>query len=80
MAQFFDYKSLRGIYDQFAYMVVDFSKSPPRIEDAIVRQAVPQIDMSIRTFVDRIVATHVERNLFLDYFVPVNTSSPEIRS
>lgn len=63
-----DYKSLRGIYDQFAYMVVDFSKSPPTIEDSIVKSAVPNRDLSVRTFVDRMVATYIDRNLFLDYF------------
>lgn len=63
-----DYKSLRGIYDQFAYMVVDFSKSPPTIEDAIVKAAVPKTDLSVRTFVDRMIQTYIDRNLFLDYF------------
>lgn len=63
-----DYKSLRGIYDQFAYMVVDFSKSPPTIEDHIVEAAVPKTDLSVRTFVDRMIATYIERNLFLNYF------------
>jgi len=64
-----DYKSLRGIYDQFAYMVVDFSTSPPTIEDAIVKAAVPKTDLSVRTFVDRMVQTYIDRNLFLDYFL-----------
>ncbi|MFN5944966.1 MAG: hypothetical protein ACK5Q4_03645 [Phycisphaerae bacterium] len=63
-----DYKSLRGIYDQFAYMVVDFSKSPPTIDDTIVKAAVPQTDLSVRTFVDRMIQTYKDRNLFLDYF------------
>lgn len=63
-----DYKSLRGIYDQFAYMVVDFSKSPPTIEDEIVKNAVPNTDLSVRTFVNRMIQTYIDRNLFLDYF------------
>ena len=64
-----DYKSLRGIYDQFAYMVVDFTLTPPTIEDTIIKNAVPNTDLSIRTFVDRMVSTYKERNLFLDYFL-----------
>lgn len=63
-----DYKSLRGIYDQFAYMVVDFSKSPPTIDDAIWKAAVPKSDLSVRTFVNRMIQTYIDRNLFLDYF------------
>ena len=63
-----DYKSLRGIYDQFAYMVVDFTKSPPTIEDALVKAAVPKYDLSVRTFIDRMIETYKERDLFLDYF------------
>lgn len=63
-----DYKSLRGIYDQFAYMVVDFSKSPPTIEDSLVKAAVPKTDLSVKTFVPRMIETYKERNLFLDYF------------
>jgi hypothetical protein len=63
-----DYKSVRGIYDHFAYAVVDFSKKPPTIEDSIVKAAVPKADLSVRTFVDRMVATYIERNHFLDYF------------
>ncbi len=66
----FDYKSLRGIYDQFAYMVVDFTNSPPTLEDSVVRSAVPKTDLSARTFVSRMIATYIERNLFLDYFKP----------
>ena len=63
-----DYKSLRGIYDQFAYMVVDFSKSPPSIDDGLVKAAVPNTDLSVRTFVNRMIQTYMDRNLFLDYF------------
>ncbi|MFB3893171.1 MAG: hypothetical protein ACE15C_14230 [Phycisphaerae bacterium] len=63
-----DYKSLRGIYDQFAYMVVNFTASPPSIEDELVRSAVPNHDLSIGTFVDRMVKTYKDRDLFLDYF------------
>jgi len=62
------YKSLRGIFDQFAYMVVDFEQSPPLLRDDIVKAAVPETDMSIDTFVDRVVRTFNSRLLFWDVF------------
>ena len=61
-----DYKNLRGIFDQFAYMVVDFERKPPKLRDDIVRDAMPDYDMSINTFIDRIVATFNSRMLFWD--------------
>jgi hypothetical protein len=62
------YKTIRGIFDQFAYMVVDFEASPPTLHDDIVRRSVPGQDMSIETFVDRIVATFNSRMLFWEIF------------
>lgn len=62
------YKSLRGIFDEFAYLVVDFEQDPPQLHDEIVRQAVPARDMSIKTFIDRLVATFNARTLFWDVF------------
>lgn len=65
------YKDIRGIYDQFAYLVVDFDNTPlPTIRDDIVHDAVPleERDMQIGTFVDRLVATFKRRNIWLDYF------------
>lgn len=63
-----DYKNQLGIFDQFAYMVVDFEGSPPKLRDDIVRTAVPHLDMSIDTFVDRVVETFKSRLLFWDVF------------
>lgn len=63
-----DYKSIRGIYDQFAYMVVDFGANPPKIRDDLFTSALPGVDISIRTFVERMVGTFKARELFLDYF------------
>lgn len=63
-----DYKNQRGIFDQFAYMVVDFDQTPPTLRDDIVRAGVPATDMSIDTFVDRIVETTKDRMLFWDIF------------
>ncbi len=62
------YKSLRGIFDEFAYMVVDFEQAPPELYDEVVRRAVPDIDMSINTFVERLIATFNARTLFWDVF------------
>lgn len=62
------YKSLRGIFDQFAYMVVDFEQSPPKLHDDIVKAAVSDIDMSVDTFVERVVQTFNSRLLFWDVF------------
>lgn len=61
------WKSLRGIYDHFAYMVVDFTKSPPTIDEQLVSAAVPKHDLRISTFIDRMIATYKDRDLFLDY-------------
>ena len=66
-----EYKNIRGIYDQFAYIVVDFDSAPlPAIRDDIVKGAVPldERDMRISSFVDRLVATFKKRNIWLDYF------------
>ena len=65
------YKDLRGIYDQFAYMVVDFDQTPlPGVRDDIVQGAVPlsKADLQISTFVDRLITTFQERNIWLDVF------------
>lgn len=62
------YKNLRGIFDQFAYMVVDFERTPPTLHDELVRAAVPDLDMSISTFVNRIIDTFNARTLFWDIF------------
>ncbi len=63
-----DYKNIRGIYDQFAFLVVDFGKVPPKVRDDIVSSAVPAVDLRISTFVDRMIDTFRERMLFLDVF------------
>lgn len=62
------YKSIRGVYDHFAYMVVDFNTDPLQLHDEIAEAVVPDLDMSIATFVDRMIATFKKRNFFLDIF------------
>jgi len=72
------YKHLTGSYDQFAYSVVDFeylrNHSTPKsvlpiisnvLRDDIVKRAVPSLDMSILTFVPRLVETFHARNLWV---------------
>jgi hypothetical protein len=63
-----DYKTQRGRFDHFAYMVVDFDQSPPVVRDDIVQAAVPDLDMTIDTFVDRLIATFKERLILWDVF------------
>jgi hypothetical protein len=63
------YRVLSGIYDQFAYMVVDFDHSPAKLRDDLVQAAVPDVDLSIESFVDRLVATYKRRNIWLDLFI-----------
>lgn len=71
------YKDLRGIYDQFAYLVVDFDQAPlPGIRDDVVQTAVPvdKADLRIETFVERLIETFVDRNIWLDVFTPAPVS------
>jgi hypothetical protein len=63
-----DYKLLCGIYDEFAYMVVDSDSDPPQLRDDIVRSAVSNTDLRIATFVDRITTKFNARHLFVKYF------------
>lgn len=59
------YKHLTGAYDQFAYSVVDFHSSSIKLRDDIVNQAVDHLDMSILTFVPRLIKTFQKRNLWV---------------
>lgn len=59
------YKHQLGSYDHFAYSIVDFQAEEPQLHDEIVRQAVPDLDMSILSFVPRLVNTFNSRNLWV---------------
>lgn len=63
-----NYKNVRGVYDQFAYLVVDFDQVPPQIRDDVIEESVPSCDLHISTFVDRMVDTFKSRLLFMDIF------------
>ncbi len=61
-----NYKFLNGIFDQFAYMVVDFDKNPPMLCDSLIKSQVKDVDLSVTTFIDRIVNDFKSRMLFWD--------------
>ena len=63
-----DYKNIRGIYDQFAYLVVDFDQEPPALRDDLVIGAVA-VDLQASSFIDRMVTTFKSRMLFMDVFL-----------
>jgi hypothetical protein len=62
------YKDIKGVFDQFAYMVVDFDANPPILRDDLVKASVPNTDLQISTFVDRMIDTFKRRTLFIDIF------------
>ena len=61
------YRDIRGIFDQFAYMIVDFNSTPPRLCDHLFAKDI-QHDLSITTFVNRMIGTFNQRHVFLDVF------------
>jgi len=63
-----DYKSTRGVYDHFAYMVVDFNEEQPVLLDDLVTAAAPHAELRVDNFVERMIATFSERHLFLSVF------------
>lgn len=68
------YKHQLGAYDHFAYSVVDFQKEQPELVDSIVKRAVPNLDMSILSFVPRLIETFNSRNLWVqDIFEPTES-------
>lgn len=65
------YKHQLGSYDHFAYAVVEFDSSDNqttsnRLRDDMVKIAVNSVDLSVTTFVDRMVSTFQRRNVWLD--------------
>lgn len=61
------YTDIRGVFDHFAYIIVDFEKDPPSVRDDIIDELGLEHDLSIKTFVDRIVKTINDRDLFINY-------------
>lgn len=64
----YEYRTQRGRFDEFAYLVVDFDEDPPVLRDDIVQGAVSGTDMRLETFVDRVVRRFQQRLLFWDVF------------
>ena len=62
------YKQLRGIYDEFAYVLVDFDKDPIELRDDLVAGVVESADLKMTTFVDRLVERVKRRTVWLDLF------------
>lgn len=60
------YKHQTGSYDQFAYSVVDFQADSVGLRDDIVAKAVTDVDLSISTFVPRLISTFHRRNIWMD--------------
>ncbi len=61
------YDKLRGIYDEFGYMVVDFDHEPPTLRDDLIAHTT-DLDLRVGTFVNRMIATFNDRMLFWDVF------------
>ena len=61
------YKDIRGVFDQFAYMIVDFAGNPPTLRDDLLSPVIDH-DLKISSFVDRMIQTFKRRHLFLDIF------------
>lgn len=63
--------NIRNRFDEFAYMIVDYNLTPPALRDDIVEDAVSisEADLSVRTFVDRIVQKYNRRELFWNIFI-----------
>lgn len=71
------YASLRGVYDEFAYLVVDFDKSPPELRDDLVQAATPNMDLSITTLTERLIQKFLARAVWLDVFTTGRATPPE---
>ena len=61
------YRDIQGKYDHFAYMIVDFESSPPKVRNDKFGVDI-ESDLDIETFVDRMIATFCKRNLWIDIF------------
>lgn len=64
-----DYKNVRGVFDEFAYMIVDFNRDPPLLRDDDMTHWGLDVDLSLGTFLDRMVAKFNSRLVFWDIFV-----------
>lgn len=63
------FRMQRGIFDVFAYMIVEFGKTPPVLRDDILNAAALEKDLKLDLFVDEIVSCFKKRELFIDLFL-----------
>ena len=61
------YKDIRGIFDHFAYLIVDFGRTPPDLRDDLL-PVNTQHDLHIATFTERMIQTFKSRHIFVDVF------------
>jgi hypothetical protein len=61
-----NYAQIRGVFDEFAYLVVDFGQDPPLIRND--RLSGTDAPLEIESFVDRLVSKFKKRHLFVDVF------------
>lgn len=61
------YRNIRGVFDEFAYMIVDFTTTPPSLRDDLL--AGTEHELSVTNFVERMIETFKQRHIFLDVFV-----------
>ena len=62
------YKTQRGVFDVFAYLVVDFEKNPPVLHDELLDEAGLVKNLKLAAFVDGIVSCFKKRELFINLF------------
>lgn len=60
------YKDQRGLFDHFAYMIVDFEEDPPEVRNDILDELDLNNGLRIENFVDKMVTTMNERDLFIN--------------
>ena len=63
-----NYREIKGCYDHFAYLVVDFDRYQPIVRDEIMSPHL-ELDLSIHTLVDRCIKTFNDRNIWMDIFI-----------
>ena len=60
------YRETKGVFDEFAYMIVDFDEDPPVLCENLIEDI--SHDISITTFVDRVASTFENRHFFINIF------------
>ena len=61
------FKMQRGMFDVFAYMIVDFGKSPPALRDDLLPAGLKG-ELRLSRFIDGVVSCFKDREIFIDLF------------